>query len=273
MTGGAGMRTAKWLLGGIVATAAIFGLTVAFVLVFSSADTRLQIKQALQGPYLDGRDATWHTAGGSELIRANNDHFNIALQFASCFPNVNFAWGSDGPPASVSVALMLGLMPSGEESWSSPTDDMPILKLTNFHREVLSMSRSLAALRTELAESAARSRANMVLLQISSIIIGAVTTILVSLKAMSDGTTQYKGVFFAIGIFAIVFSAIGTAVAGMNSFLSPTDSYNRSERSLQQARQMQNDLEFFVGQQGNDQLCRDFDYTSSADTRNKWLSD
>jgi hypothetical protein len=245
------------------------GLAAGILYASTGVDTRAAITQAILGPYPDGRDSSWHTAGGEELLRANNDPFNIAMQIARCFPGVNFSWDNDGPPGEVSVAFMLNLQPSGEETWGKPSSPAHDITLTNLQRAVLTISRSAAGTRAELAAAAAQSRASMRFYQWLSVIIGATTTILVSIKSMSNGTAGDRGYF--VGIFAVVFSALGTAIASINSFEGPNDAYVRSERGLLQVRQLHLELALQVAQEQD--LCRGFDPNKADEPRARRMAD
>jgi hypothetical protein len=87
----------------------------------------------------------------------------------------------------------------------------------------------------------------MSLLQITLVVIGAITTILISIKSISHpGTNATSGPYFAIGIAAIVFSSLGTAVAALNSFYHPRELYLESDHSLLALRQLHSDVVAYV---------------------------
>jgi hypothetical protein len=120
----------------------------------------------------------------------------------------------------------------------------------------------------QIASIVADSRAKMELYQWTLIILGAITTILVSIKAMSNERTP---VFVAIGILAIISSALGTACSGIISFYSPNDTYVRSERALLQLRQLHTDLSFEVASAVA--LCKPINSENPDDLKTKSLKD
>jgi hypothetical protein len=143
---------------------------------------------------------------------------------------------------------MLGLEPTGELTWpdggeSVGTKPVLKLKLNNYQAPILVLSDAISRARMQIAGIVADSKAKMELYQWTLIILGAITTILVSIKSMSSERTP---VFVAIGILAIISSALGTACSGIISFYSPNDTYVRSERALLQLRQLHTDLSFEV---------------------------
>lgn len=151
-------------------------------------ETRRAVVEAISGPYPDGRNASWHTPAGEELIRSNNEHYLIAYYIAQCFKGVTLATDQSGPPAKVSIPLLLGLQPSGEISWDNTIQDPNNvdLKPTNYQKSILVLSQSISAARTQLASSVAASDSTRFLLQISIMAIGALTTIFVSIKSIVD---------------------------------------------------------------------------------------
>lgn len=254
-----------------VGLALLCGLGASTLFALGGTEIRSLMTPAIFRPYPDGRDSSWHTAGGEERVRASNEHFNIALQISRCFPGINLAWGNEGPPAKVSVAFMLNMQPNGEEIWTNADTQASDVELTNWHRAVLTISRSAIATRTELAASAAQSRSTMLLYQWLIVIVGALTTVLVSIKSMSNGEESNNRGYFLVGILAVVFSAIGTALASINSFVGPNDAYVRSERALLQVRQLHLELALQVAQEKD--VCHSFDPDKTDDPRGKQLTD
>jgi hypothetical protein len=70
-------------------------------------------------------------------------------------------------------------------------------------------------------------------------VIGGLTTLLISLKSISN---LKERVSFWLGVFAIIFSTIGTATAALNSFYAPREAHAASERSLIALRQLHGEL-------------------------------
>ena len=264
------MKPLKWIGLGLLSVAALCGFIAVALLVSAGPTTRALVSQAFLGPYPDGRHASWHTPSGEEIIRAGTVHFNIALQISHCFPGLDFSKGIDGLPGKAVIAFMLNMQPNGEERWGDNTGLGPDIVPTNLQRTVLTISRAATAERGELAASAAESRRTMLLYQWLIVIVGAMTTILVSIKAMSNATTDNR-TYFVIGILAVVFSAVGTGLASINSFTGPSEAYIRAERGLLQARQLHQELELQAAQETD--LCRDFDPDKTDDPRAKRLAD
>jgi hypothetical protein len=99
-----------------------------------------------------------------------------------------------------------------------------------------------------LTEDATSNKTRMELFQWALVTIGAVTTILISLKSiLKEGAKGYV----TVGILAVIFSAIGTACSSIIAFYTPSDGFARSERSLVQARLLHTDLSMFVASTGN----------------------
>lgn len=298
-------RFLKFSAGVLVVGAALAGIVAGTVWLASSKETRAAIEQALFGPYPDGRDPSWHTPAADELLRANTEHYLIALTVSRCFKGVKFYWGNEGPPTWLVTTFMLNMQPNGElifggdmltpaeaspgktplpddpannpaagkfpTAYSSPSRmPPPDVQLTNLQRSILNISREASLARAEFAGSASNSRSDMLFYQWMIVIVGALTTILVSIKSMSNGT-EHGRAYFIVGILAVVFSACGTALASMNSFLSPNDNYVRSERALLQVRQLHWELAQIVAQ--NTDLCVGYDPTKADDPRGKQLTD
>jgi hypothetical protein len=231
-------------------------------------ETRKAVRAAIMGPYPDGRDASWHTPAGEELIRANSQHYFVAYYISQCFGAIasDFAW-RDGPSDRIAIPFMLGLGPNGETSWGGGGEFTKV-KLTNYQRSILTLSSAISSARTQLAAAAADNETTRYLLQVSIIIIGALTTIFVSIKSIIDKNATYS---IQIGILAVVFSAVGTGLSGLNSFVGPGASFATAERALIQARQLQLDLGLFVAQQKD--LCAEFDPDKTVDTRTKKITE
>jgi hypothetical protein len=191
----------------VIWVAALIGLA-AIVAIFSvKSDTRRAALEVVTGTYSNDRKYSWSTAAGEELIRANSQHYFIAYYIAQCFNGVDLAWNDrSGPPPQISIPLMFGLQPSGEIRWGSNVaafsriftapENVELrkaydtissgykqsVKLNNYQKSILTLSNAISRSRTQLASSAAESDSARYLLQISIIVIGALTTILVSVS-------------------------------------------------------------------------------------------
>jgi hypothetical protein len=190
-------------LAALVVVLAIIGLWVL------SPETRQQALELITGRNADAR-AAWQTPAGKELIRANNEHYYLAYNIARCF-NLDFAFGSRGPPATISIPFILGLQPRGDVEWDNTArrwhrlQRRASLKLTNYQRSILALSTAISSARTQSASTAADSDIARYILQLLIILVGAATTIFVSLKSIIKADTNAS---LVIGILAGARSAL-----------------------------------------------------------------
>jgi hypothetical protein len=205
--------------------------------------TRQQIATRIVG--VEQND-DWSLTSGRELTGAMGQHFYISLPISKCFPNADVS--KTNVSSTVISTLMLGLQPQGNHSWStrgefSNGDPEPSIKLTNYQMSVLVLSDAISRARMRFADSATLNKSRMEFYQWILISLGALTTILISLKSILNERTPG---FVAVGVFAVIFSALSTACSSMISFYTPNDAYVRSDRALTQLRQLHNDLGFLV---------------------------
>jgi hypothetical protein len=216
------------------------GFTAAFLL---DATTR----QKLVAKFLGPDQSQWSDIpAGRELTSAMGQHFFIAAPISRCFPEADIT--RRNVSSTVFATLMLGLQPLGNHQWESigefpKGDPEPSLKLTNFQMSVLVLSDSISRARMRSAEGATLNQSRMELYQWVLVLLGALTTIFISLKSILNERTPG---FVAVGIFAVIFSALSTACSSLISFYTPTDAFVRNDRSLSQLRQLHNDLAFYV---------------------------
>jgi hypothetical protein len=215
------------------------------------------------------RHRAWQSPAGRELISARAQHFAVAAAVARCF-NVDL---TGKPPAAIVASLMLDLEPTGELRWPDDTElveskPAPRLELNNYQASMLVLSDAISRARMRIATIVADSKAKMELYQWTLIILGAITTILVSIKSMSNERTP---VFVAIGILAIISSALGTACSGIISLYSPNDAYVRSERALLQLHQLHTDLSFEAVSAAA--LCKPINSENPEDLKTRSLKD
>ncbi|HJZ16799.1 MAG TPA: hypothetical protein VJ251_15255, partial [Stellaceae bacterium] len=126
--------------------------------------------------------------------------------------------------------------------------------LSSYHNALIQLSDGIAGYRVRFATNVARQRSRMDLAVWAIAIIGAIATILISVKSVLNH--QAHG-YTAIGIFAIVFSAIGTSASSLNSFYAPYDKYTRSEQALLQLRHLHYDINDYIARRINDKQCKD----------------
>ncbi|WBL76559.1 hypothetical protein I3J27_26495 [Bradyrhizobium xenonodulans] len=217
-------------------------------------------------------ESAWNTPAGEELIRANHLHFLIASTISQCFPGVDLAWGRDGPPSNVSIPLILGLQPSGEIQWQSTKSvgKTATIKLTNYQRTVLALSNGTTLLRMQLASTAADTKFTRNLLQTLIVAVSALTTILVTMKSIID-TAASSRTRTMLGIFAIIVAAAGTALASLNTAVTPGESFAKAQHALTQARQVQLDLNLLVA--SDKRICKEFDPDKANDPLAKKMAE
>ena len=94
----------------------------------------------------------------------------------------------------------------------------------------------------------------MRVLNIAIIIIGAITTTLISVKATAGSEQMKSRVYQIIGIAAIILSALGTMAAGLNSFYNPQQKYTQNQKSLDMLKHLHVEVASAVSSQDLD-IC------------------
>jgi hypothetical protein len=108
------------------------------------------------------------------------------------------------------------------------------------------------------------------------VIIGAVTTILISPKSIMTADDSQKTLSLKIGIFAILVSSVGTAASALNSFYGPREAYLKAEQSLAALRQLHSDIAIQIGSIREPQSkreCPSFDPANKEDPLYKQVQD
>jgi hypothetical protein len=107
--------------------------------------------------------------------------------------------------------------------------------------ELAFLSESIARARVDSAQDAATAYRNLQIGTWGAILLGLATTVLVSLSSTEfgkgDGTIPR-----CIRVFAIVFPALGTAVAAITAFYAPRESLSRSSQALVSFRQIHDQI-------------------------------
>jgi hypothetical protein len=242
--------------------------TLAFLLAAAAASADMVVsgtdgKPAVadEKPDLDA----WQTPQGKELVAANTQHFYIALPISQCTKDADLVLHPPHP--TVRAKLLLFLQPDGQyRVWDkSDGSEPPNLDLTNFQNAVIYLSATISQARLQTAAVAAESKRWRTWVEWTLVIVGAVTTILISIKSIANERTR---VYMAIGILAIIFSAAGTAGASLNAFYAPGDNYLRSEKELGQLRLLHSDVAKYVaGMREN--ICDKIDLNQADDVRAK----
>ena len=195
--------------------------------------------------------ARFSIAALQEWQTARADHQAIVFAVVPC---LQMATLSD-QPGPLSSELLLAVLPTGENqrplTVNQDTSHMP-LKMTSFHRAAIYLSHAVARARVEAMGSAHDSYSRMQYFQIATVIIGAITTILISIKSTSIDNTRLS---LLIGILAIIFSSVGTATSALNSFYSPREGYIKNQKSLSVLRKLHMDIATTVSSQAESETC------------------
>jgi hypothetical protein len=112
------------------------------------------------------------------------------------------------------------------------------------------LSHHIGWARIALAEEVRWSYIAVQIFQWSIVVIGAITTVLISIKAMSNDQWRF---YIAVGIAAIIFSTLGTAIATMNSFYAPRVTHDHDEHSLRALQTLH--LQLATGITREDHVC------------------
>jgi hypothetical protein len=180
-------------------------------------------------------------AAAQEWRLATADHEIIAAAVAAC--SKIFDLGAQ--PDFVRAELRLDTLPDGRRISSSDQQQKGgNLVLSNYERAALYLSDSITRGRVESATSANLNYSNMFWFQIAIVSIGAITTILISIKSIAPAGNAPTAVSLSlwVGILAIIFSSVGTATSALNSFYGPREAYLKSERSLAALRQLHSEI-------------------------------
>jgi hypothetical protein len=176
-----------------------------------------------------------------ELSFALSEHYFIRSALALCAnapkpENQGAQATSDStPPAPAQVSDGIT---RGAEGSSLEKQDVEIQD--PYSSAVLYLSREIVAKRAELASEARTAYRQVARFEWVIVVIGAITTILISLKSVIDNPFKRWNTW--IGVFAIVFSAAGTAASGLNAFYGGREAHARDERLLSYLRRMHNDM-------------------------------
>jgi Protein of unknown function (DUF4231) len=191
------------------------------------------------------------TAALQEWQTARADHQAIVFAVVPCLQLATLS----GQPGPLSSELLLTMLPTGEnQRHLTANHDTPYttLKITSFHRAAIYLSHAVARARVEAMGSAHDSYSRMQYFQIATVIIGAITTILISIKSTSIDNTRLS---LLIGILAIIFSSVGTATSALNSFYSPREGYIKNQKSSSVLRKLHMDIATTVSSQAESDTC------------------
>jgi hypothetical protein len=208
-------------------------------------------------------------AGVSAMVRhewqnARADHEAIAATVAQCLDT----GVASGHPGVLQQHLRLDLEPNGERLRSPKLPDAApakALQLPGFHRATLYLSDAITRARMDLAGHISANEWLMRVFNIALVIIGALTTTFISVKATASGDQMKSRLYQLIGIAAIVLSALGTMASGLNAFYTPQEKYTRHQKALEMLKHLHVEVAATVSSQDLD-LCR---AKMTDDTRKK----
>lgn len=187
-------------------------------------------------------------------------------------------------------ALLLDLRPNGSHSWVNEkgnpqklNDDQAGLdKLEPFDQTILALSDSVSRARLAAARGADRFFPDMIRFGWAAVIISALATMFVTLKAsISPNPTPEQGTFgwhwqkfwiFTFGFLAIGLSTTTTILASAKQFWDPTAAYMRNEGTLVALRQLQEQIVLdYVS--SVDKSCQPRDGTGISDVKlARWVT-
>ena len=168
----------------------------------------------------------------SEFSAASSDHWTIAIWFASC--------QGAATPYDLPNVIAAQLTPFGQDDWSGSEDQVKALP-TPQQRQVAQLSLNLYRERIAGAGSVASSETHAAIMQWVIILLGLLTTIVVSLSSTEYGKGEER-VAKNLRLTAIMLPAIGTAVAAVNAFYSPSQKAVQAERTLSSLGQLHNQI-------------------------------
>jgi hypothetical protein len=174
---------------------------------------------------------------------ANADHEIIATAVAAC----SKIFDLEAQPDFIRSQLRLDTLPDGRRNSYLDSDRQKSAKdliLSNFQRAAIYLSDSITRGRVEAATNANVNYSSMFWFQLAIVGIGAITTILISIKSIAPtgNSPTATSLSLWVGILAIIFSSVGTATSALNSFYGPRESYLKSERSLAALRQLHSEI-------------------------------
>jgi hypothetical protein len=193
----------------------------------------------------------WRTPRGEELQSAQDEHFQVSERIANCF---SITLTNSEQTFSNFIAFSMWPQPSGGIRAPGTPGAAPPPPLNSYQRSLVYLSDAISRARGDAAAALSKHSTRANWLQWASVIIGALVTILVSVKAIVPANNSWST---PVGVLAIVFSALGTACAGMIAFYGSGESVARTQRTLIQLRELHRDMAFAVVSTRD--MCRDVD--------------
>lgn len=247
-------RFFKWLAGGIAILCVL--ATVAVAVFYATADDskKAQLKALIVGPS--------RTSSYDEWLSAYTQHYYIALPISQCFQGIKLLSSNS---QEINMSLMVGLQPDGTYQFGQSEPNGPEIRLNNYQVSLIYLSDAISRARLAAAAENVTNRSRMNMFEWTLVVIGAITTILISIKSMANAQSPR---YVTIGILAIIFSALGTAGTSLNAFFSPGDAFTRSERTLLQLRKLHTDISAYVAAHSGD-LCMTMTADDQAEPKSK----
>jgi len=249
----------------------------------------LNVDRPTEATFLDLQDTK--SVGGEVLAewrRARGDHRIIAYAIAYC-QRMRATFASiDTMPPHVFSGLMLDLTPIGEHTFASvsqqgvqlaagtpaltQTENVPAagsgeigadeqkrdgrsdktLELSGYQQAILFLSDAIGRARLAAASESANDKPDMRMLGWVSVVIGAIATLLVTIKssmtAPQPNQKWMRVMFYGIGIIAIMLSGTVTALTSIKQFYDPSRSYKISNAALMELQRLHKTVALdFVG--------------------------
>lgn len=149
---------------------------------------------------------------------------------ASAGTQTGSASGKDAPAPAAAKPVVIPVTASG-------TDSTDMTRLTGYEAAALAFSDAVARARLASVAGAAQFFPYMFWFGWLSVIVSAVATALVTLKA-SMNSGSWPRISAWVGVFAVVFSTGATVLTGAKQFWDPTNAYMRNEGALLGLRQL-----------------------------------
>ncbi len=191
-------------------------------------------------------------AARDEWVAARADHAGIIAIAAQCQQAGTAFTHPLVVPAALTTIVPNGWHGPATPKPAQPESDQPALTLEapSYLLASIILINDIGRSRVDVAGNTARDNAWMQVFEWALVLIGAITTVLISIKSISaDRGTA----FTAVGIGAIIFSTLGTSVAAVNSFYSPRTTYEHDQRTLADLRNLHLQLATGIAREGN--LC------------------
>lgn len=193
----------------------------------------------------------WETPRGKELRAATDPHFQLSQRIAQCI-GLNLMDGNQ--PFSNFMAFWMWPQPNGSISApGQPTAERPPL-LNTYQQGLVYLSAATSTARGDAAAELSEHSALAIMLQWVSVCLGALATILVTIKSTAGGDAPWGKV---AGWLAVICSGVVTIVTGMNAFYGSGEAAARAQRSLFQLRELHHDMAFAVVTARD--VCQDLD--------------